>query len=144
MGLNFQDQQMSAKFRNEYIYVHKWVYKTLGKANHCEMDKKHKSKVFEWSNKSQKYLRDVNDWIQLCQSCHRKLSWNEDTKNILRKRNMGNKYHVKKIRQIDLKGNLIKEWESGRSAARFLKLTPSSISNVISGRCKTAGGYIWA
>ena len=144
MALNFQDEGMSAKYRNEYIYIHKWVNKTYGKANCCSLNKKHKSKVFEWANISKKYKRDIRDWIQLCQSCHRKRDWTENQKNILRERNMGNKYHVKKIIQMDMNGNFIKEWESGRAVAKAFGICPSSVSNLLRGKTQLVNAWRWS
>jgi len=141
--MNSQNIEMSAKYRNEYLYAHKWVYKNFGKASCCELDATHSSKVFEWSNKSKHYIRDRKDWIQLCQSCHRKMDYTENTRRALKERNMGNKYNVKKVMQKDIMGNFIKEWESGREAARVLDILPTSICNAVMGRAKTAGGYIW-
>lgn len=67
-----------------YQAKHIWLYKNFGKATRCE----NKACVyprknlfgqiltiptrFEWANISGKYIRDINDWKQLCASCHRK------------------------------------------------------------------------
>jgi hypothetical protein len=142
MSLNFQ-RKMISKYWSEYTATHRWVHDTLGKATYCSKDLTHKSKNFEWANVSGEYKREKNDWIQLCQSCHRKRDWTEDQKEILRKRNMGNKYHVRKIMQKDLSGNLIKEWETGRAVAQFLGVCPSTVTNIINSKTKIAGGYIW-
>lgn len=53
-----------------YRGLHKWVEKHLGKANHCEVDKLHKSTRYHWANKSREYKRDLTDWIQLYPKCH--------------------------------------------------------------------------
>lgn len=54
-------------------------------------------------------------------------------------------YNVKKISQYDLDGNFIKTWDTIKSAAISLnngKYT-SSISLCLSGKSKTAFGFIW-
>lgn len=57
-----------------YFALHNWISRKLGKANKCEANPKHTLTAirFEWANISNKYLRDFNDWIQLCKSCHMK------------------------------------------------------------------------
>lgn len=59
------------KERPGYAAIHTWVNRQRGKANRCEHCGKMEGK-FEWANKSQRYKRDVKDWISLCHSCHRK------------------------------------------------------------------------
>lgn len=49
-----------------------------------------------------------------------------------------------KVQQIDIKtGQVIAEYSSQREAARRIGVNQKSISNVIKGKQKTAGGYIW-
>lgn len=59
-----------------YRAVHRWLVRTYGRSNICEkclqkpgLTKNGKSKI-QWANKTGKYLRDREDWIQLCISCH--------------------------------------------------------------------------
>jgi group I intron endonuclease len=49
----------------------------------------------------------------------------------------------KKVFQYDLNCNLIKEWESVAQAGRELNIHSSSISNVCTGKTRTAMGFIW-
>jgi hypothetical protein len=53
-----------------YAGVHTWVYKNLGKAIWCTWC--FSLKNIQWANISQKYKRDLSDWIQLCGKCHSK------------------------------------------------------------------------
>ena len=57
-----------------YGSLHQWVSRRLGKPDNCEHCKKIglSGKTINWANKSKRYLRDINDWIRLCVSCHRK------------------------------------------------------------------------
>lgn len=50
--------------------LHDWVKKQLGKPMQCSMCKTTTAKKFEWANVSQKYKREVTDWIRLCTKCH--------------------------------------------------------------------------
>ena len=56
-----------------YSGVHRWVESRLGRPNKCinKLCSK-KSVVFEWCNISHSYKRELNDWVRLCRSCHRK------------------------------------------------------------------------
>lgn len=57
-----------------YYGLHVWVIKELGQPNTCEFCKTSGlcGNQIHWANKSHKYKRDVNDWLRLCVSCHRK------------------------------------------------------------------------
>lgn len=49
----------------------------------------------------------------------------------------------KRVIQLDKNGDLIKVWECIKNASVSLNIKPSCISNCLSNKCKTAGGYIW-
>lgn len=57
-----------------YVAKHMWIKKHYGKASKCENpDCTYENpKRFEWANVSGEYRREVDDYIQLCPSCHRK------------------------------------------------------------------------
>lgn len=55
--------------------LHNWVVRQLGKPNKCEHCGTTTAKKYEWSNISQKYKRDVNDWQRLCTKCHAKYDY---------------------------------------------------------------------
>jgi hypothetical protein len=59
-------------------------------------------------------------------------------KMILSKKNM-----MKSILQYDLKGNLIREWDSLGRLSRKLKIRKAGVCNALKGRCKSAYGYKW-
>jgi hypothetical protein len=52
-------------------------------------------------------------------------------------------YEHKKIIQLSLKGEFIKEWDTATSAANSLKLHNTSIRNVLIGESKSSGGFYW-
>jgi hypothetical protein len=52
--------------------LHNWVEKQLGKPKKCEHCQSTTKSKYEWANKSQKYKRDLDDWIRLCTKCHAK------------------------------------------------------------------------
>ena len=49
----------------------------------------------------------------------------------------------KKIYQLDINNNIIKEWNTIKDAYETLKLSRTAINAVLSGRNKTSGGYYW-
>jgi len=60
--------------------IHDWVKKHRGKPNKCEHCGTIKDKKFEWANKSDKYKRDLTDWIRLCVKCHSKFDYDRRLK----------------------------------------------------------------
>ena len=53
------------------------------------------------------------------------------------------KKHYKPITQYTKEGVLLKEWESGVEAGKFLEIHKNCISACLRGKQKTAGGFIW-
>lgn len=60
--------------------LHNWVERKLGKPMKCEHCLRTGCKKYEWANKSQKYKRDIADWLRLCTRCHAKYDYNVRTK----------------------------------------------------------------
>ena len=70
-----------------YYGLHSWVRKKLGqptKCRHCDKDGLKGLKI-HWANKSHEYKRDLNDWLRLCVSCHKKYDNRTKEKNEKRK-----------------------------------------------------------
>ena len=53
-----------------YASLHEWLYKNYGKPNVCEKCGGLKNIV--WANKKGNYTRERKEWLQLCESCHKK------------------------------------------------------------------------
>lgn len=60
-----------------YCTKHSWIRKHYGKATRCSNKycPYKNPKRYEWANVSGKYLREVEDYIQLCPSCHRRMDF---------------------------------------------------------------------
>lgn len=74
------------------------------------------------------------------------LEWCTQSENMRHMVKMGRANRAsqeKAIFQIDLNGNLIQEWKSGRLASRELKIGQRNLSKCLRGRAKTAYGFIW-
>lgn len=57
-----------------YTEIHSWIKKQAGQPNkcmRCGLVSNSNYKI-HWANKSGEYKKDINDWIRLCASCHRK------------------------------------------------------------------------
>lgn len=72
------------------------------------------------------------------------LEWVTSSENQKRRHAMGNiKTSHRKIGQFDIKGQLIKEYESIVSAAQEMGVKRNAIDCVLQGRHKTSCGFIW-
>jgi group I intron endonuclease len=70
----------------------------------------------------------------------------DETKDKIRNSKKGSIPHnIRKIKQLDLDGNYIREWDSSHEAAKFLNISQGNISIVASkdGRRKSTGGFMW-
>lgn len=56
----------------KYTSKHTWIRRKKGVAEDCEFCKTTQAKRYEWANISGKYLRNLEDYISLCKSCHEK------------------------------------------------------------------------
>lgn len=54
----------------KYHAVHRWIDRHHTKSNSCDHCGTTTSKRLEWANISKQYLRDRDDWLTLCTSCH--------------------------------------------------------------------------
>jgi len=50
--------------------MHNWIWKLLGKANHCEVNPNHGATIYHWACLNHQYTRNPEDYAQLCPSCH--------------------------------------------------------------------------
>ena len=55
-----------------YFGLHCWLRKTYGTPKYCDMCKSITEKKYVWANISGKYKRDRDDFLRLCDKCHKK------------------------------------------------------------------------
>ena len=57
----------------KYRALHAWIIRKLGKPQFCEFCSSTNlgNRKYHWANKSGNYLRNLNDWIRLCVTCHK-------------------------------------------------------------------------
>ncbi len=55
-----------------YSCKHRWIIKHFGKASKCSQVgcTSKNSKIYHWHNLSGKHLRTIDDYVELCPSCH--------------------------------------------------------------------------
>lgn len=53
---------------NTYYGIHNWVKQTKGKPKSCRACGNERGIV--WANKSNEYKKILDDWVELCHSCH--------------------------------------------------------------------------
>lgn len=145
----------------EYFRIHNWLTYHHGKACKCdnELCESVKPKRFEWALlKGKDYKKDRNNYIQLCPSCHRRYDYTEEQRKKQSESAKGrvfSKSHrinlsksgkgkgAKTVNQVGLTGKIIRRFKSVSEAAVATGISQSGISNVLTNRAKTAGGYLW-
>jgi len=78
------------------IAIHMWLSGKYGKPKKCEHCKDENKKRYDWASKDHKYTRDINDYIRLCTSCHRKY----DIKNNNYKIGYMKKHYSGEVRKV--------------------------------------------
>ena len=76
--------------KSEYNKIHNWIRYNYGKAIKCSFCDGNNAKRFEWALlKGCSYEKRIENYIQLCPSCHRKYDYTEDMRlaqsNIMKK-----------------------------------------------------------
>lgn len=128
----------------DYGKIHHWLAKNYGKANRCEHCKKNGLK-YEWALlKGKEYTKDVDSFIQLCITCHRKYDMTESKRQKNREKGMTNKNEDKRraVIRIDPITDEKKRYESVRSAAIEYKIHHTAIVFAIKKNGKSKG-YFW-
>ena len=99
---------------------------------------------------AQAFIKNPNNYKEINHKDENKLNNNvNNLEYCTRKYNCNygarNKKHYKKVKQYDLDGNFIKEWESIISIKKYFNKPNNcgDISSCLNGRQKTAFGYIW-
>lgn len=134
-----------------YNKCHAYINRKHGKAYKCEHCKRIDKKRYEYALiKGRSYSKDINDYMQLCTSCHRFYDYNIEYKlNLSRARkglkipsNTGLK-HVKSIpiERLDLQGNLIDRWESINQCSVNTGIKKQNILECLKGNINQIKGF---
>ena len=126
---------MKASINAEYFRIHNWLSYHYGKASKCENTdcKNIKPKRFEWALiKGKQHSRNIENYIQLCPSCHRKYDITEERKSDFSKLRKG--ISAKNKRPVVLNNKTV--YQSITQASIETGLKVSSIHNNIKGLSK--------
>lgn len=116
----------------DYRNLHKWARRNLPKTdicNECKLPKK-----LEVANISGEYKREINDWIWICHSCHRKL--HNSGKHIKPKRFKFNKDSLKweEVNKMeDKKIPIFIESDMGHDT---IEVSPKEVQKAVEGQLK--------
>lgn len=125
-----------------YTGLHMHLVRTYGNAPLCIWGENHTSRL-EWANVSGVYTKNLEDYLPMCASCHRKFDITEETRTKNRKNALGNTHRRKTVHQYTLTGEKIATFESLHHAAKTADILVTSIANNLGGRSKSAGGFLW-
>lgn len=130
-----------------YRIVHDWINRHYGKANKCQNPNcKNKSKVYEYCLKrGREHDRNINNYIQLCRSCHRLYDMTDELKKKLTERIAGKYNENLSLGPISKQKSVVlveedKVFESGKQLADYLGCNKSSVYMVLNGKRKTIYG----
>lgn len=141
----------------EYYSIHGWLRRNCIKKRTCENCGTTEAKKYDWAlKKGCVYEKDINNFLELCRSCHLRYDYTEARRGNLslaakrsyrnnpeRSKNQG-RYKRKAIEQRSTDGVLIRSFISAREAERVTKVNISSIVKCCNNKqYKTAGGYVW-
>ena len=131
----------------EYFKVHAWLGYKYGRANKCEMgDCKSKSpRRFEWALiTGMECVKDRNNFIMLCPSCHRKYDFTEEIRQNISKAKRGIPAHNRvSVSQFSMDGTFIKKYSSYKEAAHGVDGKIQAFSMLKTGRLKTYKSFKW-
>lgn len=131
----------------EYFRIHSWISYHHGKANKCENEncESENPKRYEWALlKGKDYVKNRNNYIMLCPSCHRKYDYTDKQKEkqSLAKKGVEAKNKIC-VYQYTLDNVFVKKHSSFTDAAKYVGGIPSAFSALKRGRLKTYKNYIW-
>lgn len=111
--------------------VHKWLEQFV-KPPICSVCRSVRKRI-EWALKPGcTYQKDIDCFSPMCVPCHRALDGNIA------------KASEAKLKKVEaLKDGIKLSFDSIKQAVEETKILPTSISNNLNGRSKSAGGYTW-
>jgi hypothetical protein len=133
--------------KSKYILIHQWLKNKFGRPKKCDHCNDTKKGYYEYALiKGLQYEKKRDNFLALCKPCHF-IYDGVDTKILHTYRNEEcmnriNKAKLKSINQYK-NGTLINSYESLTEASAKTGVGLTSISNNLTNRSKSAGGYLW-
>lgn len=134
----FMPQIIDANYRK----VHKYLAKNYGKASKCEMVNcpKLRDKYHYALKKGFEYEFKIENFIQLCVTCHKRYDMNDQTRENIR---IGKIYIRKAIIQLSMNDEFIKEHASICDAYKEVNINKGNLMATLKGNRASCGGYKW-
>jgi len=124
--------------RIHYDVLHRDLRKKYGNATNCNFCNTEKAKRYEWALlKDRSYSMDINDYIPLCPSCHRKYDITKETRLKMSKSRKGlylngNNASARKV--INNESGEI--FDTVKQAAEFVSLKRTTLIMMLNGSNK--------
>lgn len=132
--------------KRKYQCYHARIKNKYGKANKCEHCNTKDAKRYEYAlKKGREYSDNIDDYIQMCCSCHKKYDLNDETRKKISKSQslVIRKWQWRPVVQLSKEGVVIKEHESVLLASVDTGTDRVNLHRVLSGERQSAGGYLW-
>ena len=117
-----------------YSGIHKWIVRNYGKAAKCDTCNIQGANRYEWANVSGDYKRDINDWKQVCKSCHSKMDITENGRARI------SNYHSKPVACYK-NGEWILSYLSATSFAKVFNIDKSYVARSCRSLTKIIKGF---
>lgn len=66
-------QQVPTPYKGaSYYKLHRWITEQKGRPSKCEHCGTEAASRYEWANVDHQYRPELEDWVRLCRSCHRR------------------------------------------------------------------------
>lgn len=128
---------------NKYMSTHSWIARHYGRANSCSNNPQHTGPNFQWANVTGVYEKDVDNFKQLCRSCHAKLDMTEHSRRVSKEKAINNSYASKPVVQMTKDDIVVRQYSSLTEASKSVGVRRSAISNCLIGYSMTSGGFKW-
>lgn len=141
MTIQQRGKGLRAENRNLYENIHQWLNKNFKKMGLCQ--RCGTKGVTEFAlKKDETYRKERDAFLELCKSCHRKMDYTEKSRQSLIARNTGKPSpRRQKVAMVGIDG--WQKFQSLKEASIVTGISRTAISNCLTGRAKTAGGYKW-
>lgn len=132
---------------SRYHSDHRYLTAKYGKATHCSnvnCQAKNPKRYERALIRGRPHSKNIDDYIELCSSCHKFYDQDPITREKIRKTQTGQKRPTmeKPVKRIGPMGG-IKIYRSLTQAAKSNNIKRTALGECLRGTSKTSGGYKW-
>lgn len=128
---------MNEKEGLKYDALHSRIRRKYGNAPLCTLCDNRNNYRLEWALiKGREYTFNINDYIPLCASCHRKYDGNVGKVGM-------RKTYIPSLNRKPIHNSKGDKYLSVTGASDATGISRTAITNNLSGLSKTAGGLLW-